>query len=580
MVSIPLFVGIFMYVMNIRFDLMVGWVDSAIYYSLFFDGQAVMERFDSVYFSIRWPWILLGQFVFWIMPQGWEMAGFSILVVSFIGLATFLFARNFLTTLSALLAALMVACNLQVIQTVVSGYPSAFSAALVLVGANFAIRGYKANNNSQLVYAGLFYGLALMAHQFSLVIGLPIHFGILLFYRNGLDLRSLMDRERWIVLGEIFVAVITVAVVVWRGLSFKVFDSILGVAKSAAFKGSGTNYSKDLEIVLSDGGPYLFLISALIVALIVILKPGGKLSSTEKNIGRLLGICFLLLLLPIVAWDVLLNASTLQYGFYQVFLFGGAAAQIALLLDASEEYLSIPKSAIVPIWFVTMLLLLFGLAGMPITEQVFVDESKIVFMLFFGAVAVLVLGMVVIKYRIFSTIALCLLLVSVSVASSFTRFGVAAATPGFNDTAGADVAKWALSKANKFAESDRPLLIAYDGRNVVGEGSINQNDRWPFFFRGNQQYFSIFDTIGGTSFFSKGLLTYEFQTFYVALARYLAKTGKTSLLYVWQGENQESVIAEKLAPENLGLVELESGEYSSERFRFNYKIFEITCEDC
>ena len=262
---------------------MVGWVDSSIYYSLFIDGPSINQRFDQVYFAIRWPWIILGQVFFSALPLEIAIYSFSVAITTFVGVGVYVYARCFLMPASSLVAAILACCNLQVVQTVVSAYPSIFSAALVLIGATLATKGYRQDRKAFLVLAGIAYGLALMAHQFSLILGLPLHFVILFTHRNGLSWKDLSFREFWIILGEIIVGVISLFYIWSSGLSIKVFNSVVATARAAALDRQGGNYAKPAEIVLTDGAPYFLLFTCLCRLGIHVVEDGGFQLQNRKD---------------------------------------------------------------------------------------------------------------------------------------------------------------------------------------------------------------------------------------------------------------------------------------------------------
>ncbi|MCP8713282.1 hypothetical protein, partial [Streptomyces sp. AC04842] len=86
-------VAAFMAAIQIRTDLATGWVDSAIYHSLFLDKAEQIERFGAIYFAGRWPWVLFGSVVFNAFPPALASAVFAYCVLSLIALSTYAFAR-------------------------------------------------------------------------------------------------------------------------------------------------------------------------------------------------------------------------------------------------------------------------------------------------------------------------------------------------------------------------------------------------------------------------------------------------------------------------------------------------------
>ena len=119
--------------------------------------------------------------------------------------------------------------------------------------------------------------------------------------------------------------------------------------------------------------------------------------------------------------------------------------------------------------------------------------------------------------------------------------------------------------------------MAYNGQGVVtADGALNQNDRWPFFYRGKQQFFSIFDTIAGTALFSKGLLTLDLNTYYMSYLGYLSREDPVRAMYYFHdGNDRLNEITARLSAEGFEIKLIESDRYQSTRFGFSYHVFEL-----
>lgn len=575
---------IFVIVVDLRKGAAVGWVDSAIYHSFFLDKESIIQRTGATYFASRWPWILLGSAIFQYVPQQFSSLVFSICILCVISICTYFFARNFFTPAVALIVGVIASCNMQVAATVSGAYPSALASAILLLGANAALHAYRNDNVFLMFFAGLLYGLAVVTHPFSFVIGIVLHLCIFIacakYTRWGRELAFLGG----LLVGG--VAILPVSYLAYLGYSLppEVVNHIFATAQRSVTGGQGQAFHKGFPFLFSETGSYLFFLSGVLSTIYSLKMVDWRWSSLSRN-TRLLHGMFLALLSVLILWDMVFNAVTLQYPFYNVFLYGVTALQLGGFLGSkgglalTSRLMSVSLAAILIIFLLVAVYLVNSLAS-GILPVAILTASLIVFTflvaVFSSEQALAKQGKIFPKTALFS-----ILFVSCVISSSLTRYGVSARDPVGNGNEGTEVIHWALALTDAHTtQPTQPLLFAYNrGDFQLGPEYPLRNDRWEFFFLNKRYFFNIFDTVAAVSGWGDGMITTDFARFdFSRASHYLAYASDVKLLVLYNENDQRKRVkdVQDRAMDAGFQVKFESaGVYDRKTIKFSWSILSL-----
>lgn len=565
-------VAAFMAVIQIRTDLAVGWVDSAIYHSLFLNKAEQIQRFGAIYFAGRWPWVLFGSMVFNAFLPALASAVFAYCVLSLIALSTYSLAKCFMTPVAAVLSGILAACNLQVAQTVVAGYPSAAAMALFFLGAALSVVGWRRNIVVLQLVAGLMYGLAVMTHPFIAVVGAPIYGVLLLMHWKLQSCKRLLIGLSAMIAGGL--VILPVSLIVFRGyaLSGDVLTTMWAMTRYSVIGGLGGRFSKTLDGFLLDGGSYLYFFAAVLVVVVAVARSGWRWSNVARP-QRIVHLLYLAPLCWLLAWDWLIRGAALQYAFYQVFLYGVAALQLGMLAAQAGLFDRHPLRALIGLVLAYLALSAAVLAGLDADINWFVVLGMVA-----GILLVAGLGQVVTKKTSVHLGLSATLVLGAGVAAGLTRYGLSVHAPSVKGAPAIEVAKWALQIAKKYTGPTQPMLFSYNRSDyILGSEYPVKNDRWDYIFDGRRSFFNIFDTVAGVYLWERSMLFTEMsQKVDPELPNQLLKLfKKASLLVMWTDKDRRSEISEKLSTAGFRSNEVEAGTFNLGPFHYSWAIFQL-----
>lgn len=565
-------VAAFMLAVQIRTDLATGWVDSAIYHSLFLSKAEQIERFGSIYFAGRWPWILFGSAVFNAFSPALASAVFAYCVLSLIALSTYAFARCFMPPAAGALVGIIAACNLQAAQTVVAAYPSMAAVALFFLGAVVSVVSWRRDIWTLSFMAGVIYGIAVMTHPFIVVVGAPIYGVLWLLHRQRQSRKRLVFGFGATIVGGL--AVLPISLLVFRGyaLSGEVLTSMWATTKYSVVSGQGNWFNKTLDSFLLDGGAYLYFFAAILAVVIGLARHGWRWSNIERD-HRAVYMLYLMPLFWLTVWDWLVRGVAMQYAFYQVFLYGVAALPLGVLATQAGLFEKRPLGSLAALVSIYMALLAAVLAGLD-------REAGMLPMLSIMAMALLITGavqMVTKRMGISACLSAILILVA-GVVAGLTRYGLSVHAPDVSGAPAIEVVKWATTIARENSPPTQPLLYAYNRDDyILGPEYPVRNDRWDFTFNGHRSFFNIFDTVAGVYLWDRSMLATDLSREIkpAVVNRILDQFKSASLLVMWTTVDRRQEISEKLLAAGFRAKESVAGVFLSEQFNYSWAIFQV-----
>ncbi len=565
-------VAAFMAAIQIRTDLATGWVDSAIYHSLFLDKAEQIERFGAIYFAGRWPWVLFGSVVFNAFPPALASAVFAYCVLSLIALSTYACARCFMAPAAAALAGILAACNLQVAQTVVAAYPSMAAVALFFLGAVISVVSWRRDSWALSFVAGLIYGVAVMTHPFIAVAGAPIYVVLLLVHRQVQTRRRLVMGLAAMIAGGL--ALLPISLLVFRGyaLSGEVLTTMWATTKYSVVSGQGSWFSKTLDGFLLDGGAYLYFFAAVLAVVVGLARRGWRWSSIDAD-HRVVHLLYLAPLVWLVVWDWLVRGVVMQYAFYQVFLYGVAALQLGLLAMQAGLFEKRPVVSLIALVLIYLALQAAVLAGL---------DRGVGMLIVLSITAVVLLGtglgqMVTKRRGIVAGLSATLVLVA-GVGAGLTRYGLSVHAPDVSGAPAIETAKWAMKIAREYTGPTQPMLFAYNRDDyVLGPEYPVRNDRWDFIFDGRRSFFNVFDTVAGVYLWDRSMLVTDFsQKIDPDFPNRMLSLFKTvSMLVMWTNVDRRQEVSEKLSVAGFRATETATGAFHSGPFDYSWAIFQL-----
>lgn len=570
-------VAAFMAAIQVRTDLAAGWVDSSIYYSLFLNKAEQIQRFGAIYFAGRWPWILFGATVFEIFPPAVASAVFTYCILSLIALSTYAFARCFMAPAAAALAGILAACNLQVAQTTVAGYPSVAAAALFFLAGALSIQSWRRDAVALPFVAGLLYGLAVMTHPFVAVAGAPIYLVMLLMHWRTQRLGRLVIGQVAMVVGGLVMLPISLAVFrVYYSLSSEVLSTMWATTKYSVLSGQGNWFSKSFDAFLLDGGAYIYFAAAILAVVVSLARSGWRWSRIEREY-RLVHLLYLAPLIWLLLWDLVFRAVVMQYAFYQVFIYGVAALQLGLLVAQAGLFERRPLLMLVASVSAYLALQAAALVGLDLGLSMLVLLSMAAALLVVAGLGQMVTKRMAIKACLSATLVLV-----AGTAAGLTRYGLSVHAPDVSGAPAIEVAKWAMQIARRYTGPTQPMLFAYNrGDYVLGPEYPVRNDRWDFIFDGRRSFFNIFDTIAGVYLWDRSmLLTDVSQKLDPTVPnKMLGLFKKTAVVILWTDVDRRHEILEKLSAAGFRTTEAATGAFHSGPFDFSWAVFDLEKSD-
>lgn len=579
--------ALFVTILDVREGAAIGWVDSAIYHSLFLEKESVIQRSGATYFASRWPWILLGTAVFNFFPAQYASSIFTILILSFISICTYFLARRFFSTSIALALAAISSCNMQVAATVSAAYPSAFASGFLLLGAATALHAYRTDSATAMFGAGLLYGLGVVTQPFSIVVGVTLHLCIVITYLPSIRWPRDVRFFGSLVAGGLAVLPLSYLAFLSYALSPEVVNHIIATARRSLTGGQGLAFHKPFPFIFGETGSYLFFLCGVLSTLYSLKSVNWRWYSLSQN-TRLLHTMFLALLLVFIVWDIWFSAVTLQYSFYNVFLYGVTALQLGVFLYGLGDIYTKSKVASVLLAASVIVVLLLVVWAVNMLSSGVLPVTFIlagVIMLSFVAT---VFGNKPPKYgqrKVRSRITpVVILFVSCAIASSITRYGLSARDPSGVGNEGTAVINWALNLTSEYAtQTTQPLLFAYNrGDYELGPEYPLRNDRWEFFYSGNRYFFNVFDTVAAVSGWGDGMITTDFIQFDFSRAiHYLTYAPAVSLLVLSNESNIRRRVGEVRERAEMAGFQVgpgSAGTYNGDTVKFSWSVLSLSRE--
>lgn len=576
---IAVFSLIFLVAIQVRTDLAVGWVDSAIYHSLFLNKHEMVTRFGDIYFAARWVWVFIGETLFSLLPHARASFVLTYLTTVALGISSYFVFRNFISPAAAAIAALTGACNLQVVQTASAGYVSVLAITLFLCGAAAAMASYRHMQARTMVTAGICYFLATVTHPFVLLIGGLLHLTITLrYWRRGVEFAAVVRHETLMLLGQAIAFATTVLVFLYYGLGpLKVYQAMATTTSHSVKQSIGLLFRKDLANLVYDMGGIAMIAAGVVAIAVRLTLQGGQWRSLgDRQIQAML-----MLLLPLavmVFWDFVVGGATLHYAFYQVMLYPLAALQIGVLLDRN---ITVRRGrTIVLVLFLAAMLILVVVTLRIFDSGYNLENALAAVGAIWGLSAILLLIEALLGQKRNKALMASTVLVfagMTALACNLTRYGLMAHDPQ-GGTPGINVVTWAQSKAREHSAPTAPLFVAYHRPDYPLENSnVVRNDRWLFIFQNKRSFFTIFDTIAGVSLWGRGLVAFDSQAVSLEAAKKMLETVQpVSVLVLYTDIDRRPALRKAAEKTGLSVVERETGTYNEGGFKFSYAILGLS----